>query len=99
MPDSKADPDARSKAAEFRAEVLDKMSSLATAAFGLVAALAWNNAIQALFKRYYPAPDDPSALWPLVGYALLVTLVAVLIILAIGRAAARLKGRAGRSAA
>src|SRR5581483_8824600 len=68
----------------FNREVLDKMSALATAAFGLVAALAWNNAIQAVFKRWYPSPDDPNAILPLVGYAALVTIVAVLIILWIG---------------
>lgn len=76
------------------AEVVDKMSSLATAAFGLVAALAWNNAIQAVFKRYYPTPDDPNALLPLVGYACVVTVVSVLIILWIGRVAGGLKATA-----
>lgn len=83
----------RKKGAAFRKEVVDKMSQLATAAFGLVAALAWNNAIQAVFKHYYPQPDDPAAIWPLIGYAAFVTLVAVVIILWIGRAAARLKGQ------
>ena len=56
-----------------------------------MAALAWNNAVQSVFKHYYPAPDDPAAIWPLVGYALLVSLIAVLIMLWIGRVAARLK--------
>lgn len=91
MPSIPSRDEARREAAAFRKEVLDKMSALATAAFGLVAALAWNNAIQAVFKRYYPAPDDPAAIAPLVGYAALVTLVAVLIIIWIGRVAGRLK--------
>ncbi|HEX2021216.1 MAG TPA: DUF5654 family protein [Candidatus Thermoplasmatota archaeon] len=82
--------------AAFQAEVVEKMSSLATAALGLVAALAWNNAIQSLFKRWYSAPDDPNALGPLVAYAAVVTIVAVLLILWIGRAAARLKEIAQR---
>ena len=81
----------RRRSLSFRREVLDKMSALATAAFGLVAALAWNNAIQSLFKRYYAAPDDPDALAPLVAYAAVITLVAVGVILLIGRLAARLK--------
>jgi uncharacterized membrane protein YidH (DUF202 family) len=81
----------RKRGAAFRREVVDKMSALATAAFGLVAALAWNNAVQAVFKRYYPAPDDPGAIWPLIGYAALVSIVAVLVMLWIGRMAARLK--------
>lgn len=78
----------------LRSEAVEKISALASAAFGLVAALAWNNAIQALFKRYYPAPDDPSALGPLTLYALLVTLLAVAVIIYIGRVAGRLKARA-----
>ena len=32
-------------------KVLDKLSTLLIAAFGLVAALAWNDAIKALFKE------------------------------------------------
>jgi len=35
-------------------EVLDKMSALITAAFGLVAALAWNDAIKSLFAEGGP---------------------------------------------
>ena len=35
-------------------EVLDKLVELVTAAFGLVAALAWNTAIQALFTLIFP---------------------------------------------
>lgn len=88
----------RAKELAFRSEVLDKTSALATAAFGLVAALAWNNAIQATFKRYYPAPDDPSAIVPLVLYALAITLIAVLVILWIGRLAGRLKAQAEEEA-
>lgn len=84
----------RRKGAAFRAEVVDKMSSLATAAFGLVAALAWNGAIQELFKRVYPVPGD--AVWALLAYAVVVTLVAVLVILLIGRLAGRLKAEAAK---
>lgn len=78
----------------FQAEVVDKMSALATAAFGLVAALAWNNAIQSFFKRYYAAPDDPNALGALTAYATIVTLIAVFVIILIGRLAGRLKKEA-----
>ncbi|MCK5334486.1 MAG: hypothetical protein KAJ24_08250 [Candidatus Aenigmarchaeota archaeon] len=34
----------------MKAIVIEKLSTLLTAAFGLVAALAWNDAIKALFK-------------------------------------------------
>lgn len=88
----------RRKGAAFRSDVVEKMSQLATAAFGLVAALAWNSAIQKVFEVYYPA-GDKSQILPLVGYALGVTLIAVLVILIIGRAAARLKGKADAAAA
>lgn len=83
--------DYRRRVAALRAEVVEKLSSLATAAFGLVAALAWNNAIQSLFKRWYPAPDDPNALLPLVLYASAVTIVGVLVVMWVSRASARLK--------
>jgi divalent metal cation (Fe/Co/Zn/Cd) transporter len=83
----------RAKAAALRREIVEKMSALATAAFGLVAALAWNTAIQSLFKHYYPTPDDPNALAPLVGYAVAVSIIAVLVMLWIGRISARLKDR------
>ena len=73
----------------FRREVVDKMSSLATAAFGLVAALAWNTAIQEAFKRI--PWTGGSGVWALVGYAAFVTIVAVLVIIWIGRFAGRLK--------
>src|SRR5206468_2134081 len=59
----------RASSLAFQREVTEKMSALATAAFGLVAALAWNNAIQSIFKRVYPQPDDPSAIAPLLGFA------------------------------
>jgi hypothetical protein len=35
-------------------EVLDKLVELITAAFGLVAVLAWNTAIQELFAAVFP---------------------------------------------
>lgn len=72
----------------FQREVVDKMSALATAAFGLVAALAWNSAIQAVFAKYYKPGD---ATWALLAYAAAVTVIAVVVILVIGRIAGRLK--------
>jgi hypothetical protein len=41
-------------------EVLDKLMRLVTAAFGLVAALAWNTAIQALFTLVLPEAETSS---------------------------------------
>jgi hypothetical protein len=77
----------------LRVEVLDKMSALITAAFGLVAALAWNTAIQEAFNTYFPAG---SGLGAKLGYAVMVTLVAVVLVLYIGRAAGKAKERLAR---
>lgn len=63
-------------------EILKSMSGLLTAAFGLVAALAWNGAIQSLFKIVFGTPD---ALVPQVIYAIVVTVIAVIVIVYIGR--------------
>ena len=37
----------------MKAEILDKIAALLTAAFGLVAALAWNGAIRAIFQEVF----------------------------------------------
>ncbi len=61
---------------------------LITSAFGLVAALAWNTAIQELFKRYF---GDASSLTAELSYAVVVTIIAVVATLWIGRISERLK--------
>lgn len=55
---------------------LDKMAALITAAFGLVAALAWNEAIKAIFKEIFGEAD---AIGPLLIYAIVVTVAAVIL--------------------
>ncbi len=37
----------------LKEEVLDKIAALVTAAFGLVAALAWNDAIKTILKEVF----------------------------------------------
>lgn len=76
------------------AEVVDKMSALITAAFGLVAALAWNGAIQAIFKEVFGTPEG---MVPMISYAIIVTVVAVVATLWIGRAASRAAGIAEKA--
>lgn len=83
-------PETTQQQQNLRVEVLDKMSALITAAFGLVAALAWNEAIQAVFTAVFGAQ---SAIAPKLGYAVLVTVVAVILVIYIGRAAGRAKDR------
>jgi hypothetical protein len=41
----------------LKKEILDKFAALVTAAFGLVAALAWNDAIKAVFKEVFGTAD------------------------------------------
>jgi hypothetical protein len=55
---------------------LDKMAALITVAFGLVAALAWNEAIKAIFKEIF---GDADAIGPLLIYAIVVTVAAVIL--------------------
>lgn len=68
----------------LRIEILEKVSTLATAGLGLVAALAWNDAIKAIFDQLFPKPGDNVA--ALVGYALLITIIIVIITIQLGRA-------------
>ena len=72
----------------FKTEVIEKIAALITAAFGLVAALAWNGAIQELFKLLF---GDQSTLVAMFVYAVVVTIIAVIAVILIGRAAAKAK--------
>jgi hypothetical protein len=66
--------------------VIEKMAALITAAFGLVAALAWNDAIKAIFKAVFGTAEG---IGPMLTYAVIVTVMAVLVTLWIGRMSAR----------
>ena len=67
-------------------EVIEKIANLMTAAFGLIAALAWNSAIQALVGQFV---EPGSGLIALIIYAIIVTLIAVLATIWIARVAKR----------
>jgi hypothetical protein len=69
-----------------RGAYLQTMISLASAAFGVVAALAWNSAITALVKEVFPSG---SALVSLFLYAVIVTVIAVIVMVNLGRLAER----------
>ena len=67
------------KEKRFHEELIGQMLILATTGFGLVAALAWNSAIQD-FVNLYIVPNVPgSGIFSKVIYAILVTVLAVLI--------------------
>ena len=70
-------------------EILDKFSQLITTALGLVAALAWNDAIQTLFQQFLGTAGG--ALAAKLFYAVLVTIVVIIATIAVSRAAERAK--------
>lgn len=76
------------KPATLKQEVLDKMAALITAAFGLVAALAWNDAIKAIFREIF---GESNAITPMLIYASVVTIIAVILIIIVARAVANAK--------
>ena len=71
--------------------IIQTMITLAAASLGLVAALAWNEAIKALIKTVLGEDDSLAGLFT---YAILATLIAIVVLLALGRAAARVGGEA-----
>lgn len=70
--------------------VLQTMIALASASLGLVAALAWNEAIKATLAKL-GLGDSLAGLYT---YAILATVIAIVILNVLGRAAARIGGEA-----
>jgi hypothetical protein len=62
----------------MKKEVTEKFITLVTAAFGFVAALAWNSAIQETFKKF---SENYNTLPMMFIYAILITLFAALVTL------------------
>ncbi|MBV8171394.1 MAG: hypothetical protein JO219_05625 [Candidatus Eremiobacteraeota bacterium] len=60
------------------------MIALASAAFGVIAALAWNTAISDLIKTYLPAGKGIVSEFI---YAVIVTIVAIVVLNSLGRLA------------
>ena len=70
---------------------LQTMITLASASLGLVAALAWNEAIKAIIKEVLQTGESITGL---LTYAILATVIAVVVVMMLGRAAARVGGEA-----
>ncbi len=66
----------------MKKNVIEKLSALMIAAFGLVAALAWNGAIQTIFKRIFGEADSIIAM---LSYAIIVTIIAVIVTIWVGK--------------
>ncbi|MBI4039156.1 hypothetical protein HY384_04345 [Candidatus Daviesbacteria bacterium] len=83
-------PKTTAKESSFRRELIEQLITLSTSGFGLVAALAWNEAVQAFVKEYiqkfYP---DQSGVISKFLYALIITCFAVLITYQLSRLASR----------
>jgi uncharacterized BrkB/YihY/UPF0761 family membrane protein len=73
---------------EIKAQVVEKLATLITAGFALVAALAWNDAIKAIFKEIFGAKENIAAM---LTYAVIVTLIAVILTIWIGRISEKAK--------
>jgi hypothetical protein len=84
-------PDAEHKE-PLQIQVLEKMSQLMTAAFGLVAALAWNEAAKLLIRVLF---GDQQQLRVLVGYAVIVTVIAVVASLWVANVTHKVKAALG----
>ena len=74
--------------------ILQTCITLASAALGLVAALAWNEAIKAAIKE---ALGESESLTALFAYAIIATAIAVVVVLGLASAAARVGGEAAIS--
>lgn len=65
------------------------MITLASASLGLVAALAWNEAIKTTIKEYFGTEDSLAGLYT---YAILATVIAIVVLTILSRIAAKLGG-------
>jgi len=76
------------KPQSLKFEVLDRMSILITAAFAFVAAFAWNETMKTLVYENMSGEEAP---FVVIGYAVLITILAVVVTVLIARAASKAK--------
>jgi Zn-dependent protease with chaperone function len=77
---------------KYRLAIVKQMLQLATAGFGLVAALAWNELIKAFIEDFIkPRVSVGSGIASLAIYALIVTVLAVLVTLQLSRLAEKME--------
>ena len=67
----------KKEASSINHEVKKRIAGYITAAFGLVAGLAWNDAITSFIDYFFPLEED--SLWAKFIYAVLITLVLVVV--------------------
>lgn len=83
-----------SKSIEQSKAILQSMITLASAALGLVCALAWNEAIKSAMKEMLGTDESVAGLFT---YAIIATVIAVIVLLVLASAAARIGGQAAIS--
>jgi len=71
----------------MKIETLKTLTTMMTTAFAFVAGLAWNGAIEAVIKEFLEAG---SATTGLVLYAVIVTIIAVIVTILLGRSLGKL---------
>lgn len=77
---------------EFPLVLIHNMTSLATSGFGVVVALAWNEAIKATVEKYAePYLGANSGIFSLFIYAMIVTVLAVLVTMQLSSIEKKLK--------
>ena len=79
------------KSIEQSRAIVQSMITLASAALGLVCALAWNEAIKALMKSVLGEDDSIPGLFT---YAVIATAIAVIVLLLLAKSAAKIGGEA-----
>jgi Family of unknown function (DUF5654) len=76
---------------KFAQMILQSLIALASGALGLVAALAWNEAIKATIKKIF---GDDDSLTGMYMYAITATIIAVVVVLVLTKIAAKVGGDA-----
>lgn len=89
MAKKKTAAETRAEERSLRKELLIQMSSLVTSGFGVVAALAWNDAIQGFVKEFIEPRIPGSGLISKFIYAALITTLIVLITYQLSQLSAR----------
>jgi hypothetical protein len=79
------------KSVEQTRATIQSMITLASAALGLVCALAWNEAIKTAMKEWLGTDESIAGLFT---YAVLATVIAVVVLLILAKASAKVGGEA-----
>ncbi len=90
---TKSDEPTAAEKKSFKKELLEQMLTLSTAAFGLVAALAWNEAIKTFVDQFIQPYFPDTAIYYKFFYAIIVTLLAVIITYQLSQIRSKLENR------